>query len=516
MYPGHWAKVKPDDPAVIMAHSGEVVTHGELNERSNRLARYFRAEGLVAGDHIALLLENHPYYLEVVWAALRSGLYVTTVNRYLTVNEAGYIIDNCDARVLIASSELAVAGDELLKAVPSCPARLVIGGAVNGYLEYDDVLAGQEAGPLAQEPLGEFMLYSSGTTGRPKGVARPLSGSLASDGVPFAAIVGGLFGVDEQSVYLCPAPLYHTAPLAFSVATTALGGTVVVMEQFDPVEALASIEGYRVTHSQWVPTMFARMLRLTSERRARFNLSSHRVAVHSGAPCPRQVKEEMFEWWGPILHEYYGGTELNGMTYVGPQDWLSHPGTVGRPVLGTVHICDDVGAELPAEEVGTIYFELPVQPFSYYQDDAQTRSVQHPTYSNWTTLGDVGRVDNEGFLYLTDRATFMIVSGGVNIYPQEIEDCLVMHPKVADVAVFGVPNEEMGEEVKAVVQPLDAAEATVDLERELMAFVRERLAHYKCPRSIDFTSELPRLPTGKLYKQQLRDRYWEGRSTRIA
>jgi long-chain acyl-CoA synthetase len=515
MYPGHWGKVKPAEPAVIMARSGEVVTHGELDERSNRLARYFRSQGLVAGDHVAVLLENHPRYLEVVWAALRSGLYITTVNRYLTVSEAGYIISNCDARVLITSSDLPASGPELLEAIPECPARLIIGDAIDGYLDYHEVLAAQDPSPLPEEPLGEFMLYSSGTTGRPKGVARPLSGSTVSDGMPSSAMLGGLFGVDEHSIYLCPAPIYHSAPLGFSVATTALGGTVVLMEQFDPLEAIVALERYSVTHSQWVPTMFTRMLRVDPEQRARADLSAHRVAVHAGAPCPRPVKEEMFEWWGPILHEYYGGTELNGMTYIGPQDWLGHPGSVGRPVLGTVHICDEAGTELPSGEVGTIYFELPVQPFSYYHDEAQTRSVQHPSHANWTTLGDVGRVDDDGFVYLTDRASFMIVSGGVNIYPQEIEDCLVLHPAVADVAVFGVPNEEMGEEVKAVVEPVDGVEPTTDLERELVAFVRERLAHYKCPRSIDFVAELPRLPTGKLYKQQLRDTYWEGRATRI-
>jgi acyl-coenzyme A synthetase/AMP-(fatty) acid ligase len=288
-----------------------------------------------------------------------------------------------------------------------------------------------------------------------------------------------------------------------------------MMRGFDPVDALSAIERYRVTHSQWVPTMFTRMLKLPEEDRRRFDLSSHRVAIHAAAPCPRPVKEAMFEWWGPIIHEYYGGTELNGLTYVGPEDWLAHPGTVGRPLLGQLHICDEKGEELPVGEAGIIYFELPATTFEYYKDPDQTRAAQHVEHPNWTTLNDVGRVDEDGYLYLTDRASFMIVSGGVNIYPQEIEDCLIMHPQVEDAAVIGVPNEEMGEEVKAVVQVSPGVDPGADLERELLAYARQHLSHYKCPRSIDFEAELPRQPTGKLYKRVLRDRYWAGHESRL-
>jgi fatty-acyl-CoA synthase len=287
------------------------------------------------------------------------------------------------------------------------------------------------------------------------------------------------------------------------------------MESFDAERALELIERYGVTHSQWVPTMFTRMLRLPDEVRARHDLSSMGFAVHTSAPCPRTTKQAMLDWWGPIIHEYYGGTEANGLTYVGPEDWLSHPGTVGKPVLGSVHICDDAGRELPAGQEGMVYFELPALPFHYHHAPEKTRDVVHPNHPTWSRLGDVGRLDDDGFLYLTDRATFMIVSGGSNIYPQEIEDCLVMHPKVADVAVFGVPDDDMGEAVKAVVEPINGLTGSPELEAELIEYSRAHISHYKCPRTIDFMDELPRLPTGKLYKRVLRHPYWEGRESRV-
>jgi acyl-CoA synthetase (AMP-forming)/AMP-acid ligase II len=515
MYPGHWGAQTPDKPAVIAAETGETISHGELDERSSRLARLLYDGGLRPGDHLAVFLPNHPRYFEVVWAGLRSGLYITTVNRYLTAEEAGYIVDNSDARAVVTSSALSEAAGALPELAPRCGLRLALDGSLAGYDGYEEALAATSDEPLAEEPRGEFMLYSSGTTGRPKGIARPLSGASIVDGFPIGQMLGGLFRFDQSSVYLSPAPLYHSAPLGFTLSTQSLGGTVVLMRGFDPVGALSAIEGYRVTHSQWVPTMFTRMLKLPDEERSRFDLSSHRVAIHAAAPCPRPVKEAMFEWWGPIIHEYYGGTELNGLTYVGPEDWLAHPGTVGRPLLGQLHICDEKGEELPAGEAGVIYFELPVTPFEYYKDPDQTRAAQHPHHPNWTTLNDVGRVDEDGYLYLTDRASFMIVSGGVNIYPQEIEDCLIMHPQVEDAAVIGVPDEEMGEEVKAVVQLRPGVDPGADLERELLAYARRHLSHYKCPRSVDFEAELPRLPTGKLYKRVLRDRYWAGHDSRI-
>ena len=516
MYPGHWAQVSPDKPALVMAGTDDVVTFAELDRRSIQLARLWHAAGLRPGDGVALFMENQPRFFEVVWAALRSGLRITPVNRYLTAPEAAYIVNDCDAGAIVVSRALGAVAAELADLIPGCKLRLAVDGVVPGYDSYEDAVAGVGAAPLDDEPLGQLMLYSSGTTGRPKGVVRPQAARQASEGTGALSGVGALFGFNADTVYLSPAPVYHAAPRGFAIATPSLGGTVVLMAHFDPLDALAALERHRCTHSQWVPTMFSRMLKLPEEDRTRFDLSAHRVAIHAAAPCPRPVKEAMFDWWGPIIYEYYGGSELNGLTYVGPQDWLAHPGTVGRAVMGTLHICDEEGHELPTGEPGLVYFEQEVAPFHYHKDEAQTRSSQHPQHPNWTALGDVGYVDREGYLYLTDRATFMIISGGVNIYPREIEDVLVMHPMVDDVAVIGVPDGDMGEAVKAVVQLVPGAAGTPELAEELVQFCRERLTHYKCPKSVDFDPALPRLPTGKLYKRQLRDRYWQGHANRLA
>jgi long-chain acyl-CoA synthetase len=519
MYPGHHASTTPDKPAVVSARTGEAITYAELDARSNRLAQLLSAEGLRRGDHIAVFLENHLRYFEVAWAALRSGLYLTTVNRYLTAPEAGYIVDDCGARVLISSRAVHEAAAEIPDRAPECRRFLVVDGPPKGaadrFESYEEALADHPPEPLAEEPLGEFMLYSSGTTGRPKGISRPLPDRPVWRGLAMNPVLKGLFRVEADSVYLSPAPMYHSAPIGFCTSMQSLGGTVIMMERFDARDALQALEKYAVTHSQWVPTMFSRMLKLPEEERTGFDLSAHRVAIHAAAPCPRKVKEQMFAWWGPILHEYYGGTELNGLTYVGPEDWLAHPGTVGRAVMGTIRICDESGDELPPGEAGIVYFERDKAPFAYHKDAEKTRIAQHPKHPAWTTLGDVGYVDEEGFLYLTDRASFMIISGGVNIYPQEIENELITHPKVEDVAVIGVPHAEFGEEVKAVVQPVAGVDADATLAAELMAWTREHLAAYKCPRSIDFDRELPRLPTGKLYKRLLKDRYWGRGDSRI-
>jgi len=516
MYPGKWAIEFPDKPALIHSVSGDTVTHGELNDRSNRLAQLMWAQGLRPGDHVAIFMENNLRYFDVVWAALRSGLYLTTINRYLTEDEAGYILDNCEARVLITSQKLADVAAALPQYAPNCARWLMLDGTIDGFESYETAIAQYPAEPLAQEPAGTFMLYSSGTTGRPKGILRPLPGnSIAEDAGPVGALQRTLWGFDENTVYLSPAPLYHSAPIGFTTAALALGGTVVMMPRFDEIGALQAIEKYRVTHSQWVPTMFTRMLKLPEVERSGFDLSSHRVAIHAAAPCPAGIKQAMFDWWGNIIYEYYGGTELNGLTHCGPEEWLSHKGTVGRPVIGSIHICDEDGNELPNGEPGLVYFELPEMPFEYLKDPQKTRDAQHPQHANWSALGDVGYLDDDGFLYLTDRATFMIISGGVNIYPQEIEDAMVLHPKIADVAVIGVPNEEMGEEVKAVVQLAAGTAADAATAEELMAYAREHIAHYKCPRSIDFRDELPRLPTGKLYKRLLKDEYWGKSGSKI-
>jgi len=519
MDPGHHASTSPDKPAVVSARTGEVITYAELDARSNRLAQLLWAEGLRRGDHLAVFLENHLCYFEVAWAALRSGLYLTTVNRYLTGPEAAYIVDDCGAQVLVSSHAVHEVAAEIPDRAPGCRRFLVVDGppedASARFESYEAAVAGHSPEPLAEEPLGEFMLYSSGTTGRPKGISRPLPDRPVSGGLAMNPVLKRLFQVGSDSVYLSPAPMYHSAPLGFCTSVQSLGGTVVLMDRFDAREALQALEKHAITHSQWVPTMFSRMLKLPEEERTGFDHSAHRVAIHAAAPCPRKVKEQMFEWWGPILHEYYGGTELNGLTYVGPEDWLAHPGTVGRAVMGTIRICDESGDELPTGEAGLVYFERDRAPFAYHNDAEKTRSAQHPEHPAWTALGDVGYVDDEGFLFLTDRASFMIISGGVNIYPQEIENELILHPKVEDVAVVGVPHEEFGEEVKAVVQPVAGVEGDEALAEELMAWAREHLAAYKCPRSVDFERELPRLPTGKLYKRILKDRYWGRVDSRI-
>jgi long-chain acyl-CoA synthetase len=515
MHPGAHAQTTPDKPAVIMARTGQVLTYRALDERSSRLAQLWWAAGLRPGDHVAIFADNVPEFFEVTWAAFRSGLYLTTVNRYLQTDEAAYIVNDCEAKALVVTTYVADVAGGLPELIPDCPVRLVVGGPLAGFDEYDPALAAHPAEPLAVQPRGDLMLYSSGTTGRPKGIKRPLSGRLVDDPANLNPILGPLYGVTPDTVYLSPAPLYHSAPLGFCAGVQTVGGTVVVMEKFDPAEALALIERYRVTHSQWVPTMFSRMLKLPDDLRHAHDLRSHVCAIHAAAPCPVEVKRQMIDWWGPILFEYYAGTEANGYTYVNSQDWLAHPGTVGRPILGIVHVCDETGVELPTGEAGTVYFERETMPFEYHNAPDKTRSSQHPEHANWSTLGDVGYVDGEGFLYLTDRKAFMIIAGGVNIYPQEIEDCLVLHPKVADVAVFGVPNEDLGEEVKAVVQPAEGVEGSEDFARELIAYAREHIAHFKVPRSVDFVAELPRLPTGKLYKRLLRDAYWGKTGSKI-
>ncbi|MBV9250278.1 MAG: acyl-CoA synthetase [Acetobacteraceae bacterium] len=506
MYIGDHARETPDKPALINSATGAALTFAELNERSNRLAQYLYAHGLRRGDNIALFMENNLRYMEIIWAALRSGLYITAVNRYLTTDEAAYIINDCDASVLVTSAARADVAQVLPESLTRCRHFLMTDGTANGWGSYESAIADYPPECLADEWLGDIMLYSSGTTGRPKGVKRPLQDMKLHEG-PFYLDYLKDYGFSRDTVYLSPAPMYHAAPLLFSLAVQHAGGAVVMMPHFDATEALAAIERYRVTHSQWVPTMFVRMQKLPEAERKRFDLSSHRCAIHAAAPCPVGVKQAMIAWWGPILYEYYGATEGNGMTRINAAEWLAHPGSVGRAAVGVLHICDENGRELPAGQPGLVYFEREKMPFVYHKDSERTRGAQHPLHPNWSTVGDLGYIDAEGFLYLTDRKAFTIISGGVNIYPREIEDALVTHPSVRDVAVFGIPDPEMGERVIAVVEPTDTAPPSEELAAELIAFLRGRIAHYKVPKSIHFTDSLPRLPTGKLYKQALRARY---------
>jgi len=498
-----------------MASTGAVQTYGELDAGANRLSQLLYATGLRPGDHVALCLENHPRFLEIVWGCHYAGLIYTAASSRLTSEELSYILRDCGARVFITSAYKAAQAGEIVASTPGVERRLMLDGVIEGYESYEEATAQHVATPLASRVAGVDMLYSSGTTGQPKGVLpaftpQPLEESSGN----VAPMMQMLFGVDANTVYLSPAPLYHAAPLRFTMGVHRVGGTAVVMEHFDAEQFLAAVERFGVTCTQVVPTMFVRMLKLPADARDRYDVSSIACVIHAAAPCPIPVKKQMIEWFGPVLHEYYAGTEGNGFVYCNSPMWLAHEGTVGMPIGCTVHIVGENGDELPAYESGTIYFEGG-NTFEYHNDPEKTRGSRHP--KGWSTLGDVGYLDSDNFLYLTDRKAYMIISGGVNIYPQEAENLLVTHPKVIDVAVFGVPNDEFGEEVKAVVQPAAMpadAEAGRLLERELIAFCREHLADIKCPRSVDFRTELPRHPTGKLYKRLLKDEYWRdaGRS----
>ncbi|HJP73645.1 MAG TPA: acyl-CoA synthetase [Pseudonocardiaceae bacterium] len=508
MYPGTYAALTPDKPAVVHSGTGASISYAQLDENSIRLARFLTEAGVRPGEDVALLSDNDPRCFEVFWAAMRSGRYLTAVNRHLSVAEAAYVLNDCGAKVIVVSAGLAELAQALIPLTPNIEHRLVFDGELAGHESYSDALASVSAEPLADQPCGADMLYSSGTTGRPKGIKLPLPQRQVDEpGDLVVASFQRLCGFDEHSVYLSPAPIYHAAPLRFSGMVQALGGTVVLMPRFDAEAALAAIERYQVTHSQWVPTMFVRMLKLDEATRTKYDLSSHRVAIHAAAPCPIEVKRRMIEWWGPILFEYYACTERNGVTAIGSAEWLEKPGSVGRAATGIVHICAEDGSEVPVGEVGVVYWENDEQMFSYHNDPVRTSEAQHPNHPLWTTVGDIGRVDEDGYLFLTDRKAFMIISGGVNIYPQEIEDCFALHPMVDDVAVIGVPDEEMGEVVKAIVQPAAGATPGPALAEELLSYARERIAHYKCPATIDFSYDLPRTPTGKLVKGELRERY---------
>ncbi len=517
MYPGAFADTRPDHPAVIMASDGQVITYRELDDHANQLSRLFRSVGLQPGDHVAFCLENHPNFLAVAWGCHYAGLYYTAMSSRLNDDEMQYILNDCGAKAFITSAYKTDAAVAVLGQAPGVETWLMMDGVADGYASYEDTVAAQPAEPIPSRVAGADMLYSSGTTGRPKGVKTQLPDRpLDEAGSSVYGLMALLFGLTADSVYLSPAPLYHAAPLRFCMGAHMGGATVVVMERFDPETALRLIEEYRVTVSQWVPTMFIRMLKLDDDVRERYDVSSMQAAVHAAAPCPVEVKRRMIEWWGPVLHEYYAGTEGNGFIYTNSEDWLAHPGTVGKALIGTVHIVGDDGEELPVGEPGTIYFEgEAAATFQYHNDPEKTANSRDPQGRGWSTLGDVGRLDEDGFLYLTDRKAYMIISGGVNIYPQEAENVLALHPKVFDVAVFGVPNEDFGEEVKAVVQTADGVEGTPKLERELIAYCREKLADVKCPRTIDFRPELPRHPTGKLYKRLLKDEYWQGHESGI-
>ncbi|MGB7374306.1 acyl-CoA synthetase [Pontixanthobacter sp.] len=500
MHPIQFAESRPDHPAIIMAGSGETVSYRALDEAANRLAHWLRAQGLKDGDAFGVLMQNNARYHEVYWASQRAGTVLVPISTHLTASEIAYILSDSDAKLLITTPKFDAIVADLPVASADLPALTFGAGG-------EEALAAMPAHPIADQSVGRVMLYSSGTTGRPKGIlpAPPEDPDVKAPS-PLMGLATMGFGIkaDGSARYLSPAPLYHAAPLGWSSAIHRLGGTVVIMEKFDPEDALAAIEKYRINCSQWVPTHFVRMLKLPADARSQYDLSSHECAIHAAAPCPADIKRAMIAWWGPIIFEYYAGSEGNGMTLCSSADWVTHQGSVGRAILGIIHVCDDDGNEMPVGKEGVIFFESPY-PFQYHKDDAKTKEATHP--KGWTTLGDIGKLDSDGFLYLTDRRSNMIISGGVNIYPQEVENLLVSHDKVMDAAVIGAPCPEMGEQVVAVVQPVSMDDAGDALQAELTGYLSGVLGRLKMPRIFDFRAALPREANGKLYKRKLKDEY---------
>jgi long-chain acyl-CoA synthetase len=492
-------------PAVILHPSGTVVTFDELEARANRLAHFFRSAGLVEGDAVAILMENNEHIHAVMWAARRSGLYYVPINTHLTASEAAYIVDNSAAKAIVGSAALRKTCENLAEHLPAGlpPVLVIADDDLDGWQRYPECVAGQPDTPINDEVEGDLLQYSSGTTGRPKGIKRELPHVPPAEAAGMmSALVG--FWMHPDAVYLSPAPLYHTAPSVWSMSVQAGGITTVVLEKFDPEGCLDAIQRHRVTHGQFVPAMFTRMLKLPDSVRNSYDISSLERVMHAAAPCPVEIKKQVIDWWGPIVDEYYASSEAIGSTLITAEEWLAHPGSVGKPMACEIHILDEDGNELPPGQAGEIYFAGGYD-FEYLNDAAKT-AASHDKHG-WATVGDVGYLDDDGYLYLTDRRHHMIISGGVNIYPQEAENLLVTHPKVLDAAVFGIPDDEMGQSVKAVVQTVDPADATDEFSDELLIWLRDRLAHYKCPRSISFEAQLPRTDTGKLYKNELVTKY---------
>ena len=486
-------------PAAIMSDTGRRLSYRALDDASMRLARLFRAHGLVDGDRVAIILENTLEWFVAGWGARRAGLFFVPVNWHLKPAEVAYVLANSDARAVVTSARLLDLAAAAIDGLDGVALRLTTGPGRDGFRNLDDAIAPWPAEPLPVERDGGAMPYSSGTTGHPKGIMRELTDDRFGTPNSLEVLLNGLYGIDASTVYLSPAPLYHSSPVGFTGAVLVAGGAVVVMPPLDAAAALAAIERHPAPHAQFVPPHFVRMLRLPEAVRRRYDLSSLRVVVHAAAPCAPDVKRAMIEWFGPIVHEYYAGSERCGFTAIDSADWLAHPGSVGRSLTGAIHILDlDTGAELPPGEVGGVWFENPVA-FEYHKDAAKTAATFNDR--GWGTHGDVGRVDAEGYLYLADRRSDLILSGGVNIYPQEVENALASHPAVADVGVIGIPHDEFGQEVRAVVQL--APDGPRPTEAELIGHARERLAHFKAPRSVVFTADLPRLPNGKLLRREL-------------
>ena len=511
MHPRLIAESHPRKAAAIMADSGESISFAELEAAANRAARALRALGIQNGDTVAYWIKNSLDYFILYWAGQRAGVYMVPTPTHLSPEEAAYIFNDSSAKLLITAAEINAASDFCKHANEYCP-RLrhikSIGVRIEGADSWETIIQDQDSTPIDDEQSGFHLIYSSGTTGKPKGVKLPFVGGNVTDSNFWVDRNKSRYNLTDDSVYMCPAPLYHAAPLLFSVTAQRIGSTVIILPKFSPEAALTAIEKYRVTYTQMVPTMFVRMLRMDENDRMSYDVSSLESVIHAAAPCPVHIKQQMMTWLGEIIHEYYAGSEANGSTAITPAEWLDRPGSVGRADRGILHICNEEGDELPAGENGLIYFEG-ASNFTYLNDPQKTKDARHPKHEEWTTIGDIGWVDDDGYLYLTDRRNFVIISGGVNIYPQEIENFLLQNTKVADVAVVGVPNEDLGEEVKAVVQPTNWSDAGAALETELIDFCREHLSHVKSPKSVDFMQALPRQENGKLYKKVIRESYWE-------
>ncbi len=500
-HPAYHATVYPDKVAYQMLHSGETMSFAELDIASNRAAHALKHLGVGIGEHIAFLLENRLELLVLAWAAQRSGVIYTPVSRYLTAAEAAYIVEDCGAKVFISSAKLADVASQIKQSLTHTVSYQMLDHTLAGFSRWDVLCAKMPATPVGEQCAGASMLYSSGTTGRPKGILRdyPKTGidSLSPVVLP---VCQKMAGMQPDSVYLSPAPLYHSAPLATAMIATGLGATSVIMERFEERPYLHAIEQWKITHTQVVPTMFVRLLKLPQVVRDSFDVSSLCAAIHVAAPCPIKIKQQMIEWWGPILIEFYAGTEGNGVTASNTQQWIDHPGSVGKALIGEVLVLGDDKQPLPTGTIGDVYFNAG-QKFSYHGDSVKTANAF--TDDGWSTLGDIGWMDEDGFLYLTDRRAYTIISGGVNVYPQETEDVIIVHSAVADVAVFGIPDDELGERVHAVVQPLHWPVVDATLEERLLLYCRGQLSSIKTPKHIEFRKSLPRTPTGKLLKRLL-------------
>ena len=503
-HPKLYAQTTPNKPAYIMANTQETITYLQLEQRSNTVAHLFRACSLQAKDHVAILMENHSRFFEIIWGALRSGVIITPISTHLLEEEVSYILNNCEAKVFITTQKYAALAKKSLPTTPNVQHYLMLDGTIAGYESFEEKIANLPNTPIPDQIQGATMLYSSGTTGLPKGVYTPPESDSIDDFSPTLTAIGHTFKFGPHVQYLSPAPLYHAAPLAYNLVNLAFGGTSIIMEKFDAEKSLALIEKYKANYSQWVPIMFVRMLKLPEAVRLKYDVSSMQLALHAAAPCPIEIKEKMIDWWGPVIFEYYGASEGHGLTAITSPEWLTHKGSVGKAFVGELSILDDEGNEVPTGTIGNVFFKGGNQ-FVYHNEPEKTTKAY--ATSGHSSVGDIGYVDEEGYLYLTDRKNFTIISGGVNIYPQEIENCIINHPKVADVAVFGIPHEEFGQQVKAVIQPKHWEDAGDDLEAELLEFCRSKLARIKIPRSIDFDKELPRKDNGKLYKRRLVERY---------